>query len=378
MPPLPQPRSGERLQTKGRPTEFSLWPTRRLRAHAKIQPKLFALEPWGILKNAITDRCPAIRQKEALACLKQAHDFYLVGTEKGVEAARPLALYYCYMNMLKVYCLMWGANNSFNNAQHGITEIHRDNHEDIVLRAFPSPNNQGKLQNFSEMLTVLTGTGLATNTDYRVGDVLPQILPGHRLWCEAVNRTERFISLEDIQFWRDRATREVWLRVFLYADDLSRLGVSHADFLDKSGFRADFGEVACDRIKDGRNIICFEQAAPQVYPDRHPADLLENLASLIRKRLWATVASVPPYRRYYAYLCPPAERASLMPQLLSIFALTYHLGSVTRYRPQDYDGMLVEKFGSRIQDFVTGQPTQFLYLLSSEIARQDITQPSII
>ncbi len=68
------------------------------------------------------------------------------------------------------------------------------------------------------MLTVLTGTGLAASTDYRVGDVLPQILPGHRLWCEAVNRTERFISLEDIQFWRDRATREVWLRVFLYAD----------------------------------------------------------------------------------------------------------------------------------------------------------------
>lgn len=377
MPPLPQPRNGERLKTKNRPTEFSLWPTKRLRAHAKIQPKLFALEPWGILRKVIEKECPAARRVEAAACLRQAHDFFKVGTEGGVEAARPLALYYCYMNLLKVLCLTRGANNSFNNAQHGIAEIFNANYEDIILRGFSSPNN-GKLQNFSEMMSVVSGSGLPGTTDLTIGAVLPQILPGHRLWCEAANKAERFIAFEDIQFWRDTNTREVWLRLFLYSDDLSRLGVTHANFMAQSGLAGDFREVVSDRTRNGRKIICIEQIATQNYPDRHPADVLENLVSGIRDNVWATVSSIPPYRRYYAYLSPPSEIASRLPQLLSIYAITFHLGSVTRYRPQDYDSVLSGKFGARVLDFVTGQPSQFLFLITSEIARQEVTQPSII
>ena len=377
MPPLPQPRHGERLTTKGRPTEFSLWPTKRLRAHAKIQPKLFALEPWGILRKVIEKVCPSPRREEASACLRQAHDFFLVGTEKGVEAARPLALYYCYMNLLKVLCLTHGPNNTFNNAQHGVTEIFHVDYESIVLRGFPSPNG-GKLQNFSEMLSVIAGAGLPGDTDFQLGHILPQVLPGHRLWCEAVSKSERFISLKDIEFWRDTAAREVWLRIYLYSDDLSRLGVTHAEFLQQSGFAPSFCEVVSDRKHDGRRVLCFEQMAPESYPSRHPADVLEHLVSGVRNDIWATVSSIPPYRRYYAYLCPVAEAGSRLPQLLSIYAITYHLGSVTRYRPQDYDRILAGKFGARILDFVTGQPSQFLFLLASEIARQEVTQPSII
>ena len=377
MPPLPQPRTGERLKTKGRPTEFSLWPTKRLRAHARIQPKLFALEPWGILQNVIKQHCPNVRKSEASACLRQAHDFFLVGTESGVEAARPLALYYCYMNLLKVLCLTRGSNNTFNNAQHGIAEIFNANYESIILRAFRSPNN-GKLQNFSEMMSVIKGTGLSVSADFPLGHILPQILPGHRLWCEAASKTERFIAFEDIQFWRDTNTTSVWLRLYLYSDDLSRLGVTHAGFLQQSGLAQRFHEVVSDREEDKRKLICFEQIAPASYTAQHPADELANLVSGIRNDVWVTVSSMPPYRRYYAYLCPPAELAARLPQILSIYAITYHLGSVTRYRPQDYDQMLVEKFGVRILDFVTGQPSQFLFLIASEIAQQEITQPSII
>ena len=227
-------------------------------------------------------------------------------------------------------------------------------------------------------MSVVSGAGLPGTTDFSIGAVLPQILPGHRLWCEAANKAERFIAFEDIQFWRDTDTREVWLRLYLYSDDLSRLGVTHANFMAQSSLGTRFREVVCDRVRDGRKIICLEQIATQNYPDRHPADVLENLVSDIRDSVWATVSSIPPYRRYYAYLCPPTETASRLPQLLSIYAVTFHLGSVTRYRPQDYDRMLSEKFGARILDFVTGQPSQFLFLISSEIARQEVTQPSII
>lgn len=377
MPPLPQPRNGEKLKTLGRPTEFSLWPTKKLRAHAKIQPKIFALEPWAILQKVVSSKIEQSRKPEALACLRQAEDFYRVGTEKNVEAARPLALYYSYMNLLKVYCLVHGANSSFNNAQHGITEIYRPNYEDIILRCFPSPNG-GKLQNFSEMRSVLMRNGLNATENYKLGHLIPQILPGHRIWCEAKSEKERFISLESIQFWRDKNSNEVWIKIYVFADDLSRLRVTHAQFLQESGFSSNFHEVKCTRKKSQRDILCFEQSSTIQHPINYPADSLYDLVLLIRNNLWATVSAIPPYRRYYAYLSPQNEFASRMPQILSIYALTYHLGSVTRYRPQDYDDILDGKFGARIQDFVTGQSAQFLYLIASEICQQELTRPSII
>ena len=70
----------------------------------------------------ITDSLHDDRRAEALACLDQAKDFFVVGTEKGLEAARPLALYYSYMNLTKVYCLTHGNPPSFDKAQHGLTE----------------------------------------------------------------------------------------------------------------------------------------------------------------------------------------------------------------------------------------------------------------
>ena len=91
-----------------------------------------------------------------------------------------------------------------------------------------------------------------------------------------------------------------------------------------------------------------------------------------------TVSTVTPYRRYYVYLCPPAERPALLPQLLSIYAISYYLGSITRYRPHHFDLVSTGTLGPRIQDFITGQPLQFIYLMASEFSEQDVTKPAIL
>ena len=381
MPKLPQARSGERLETLGRPTPFSFWPTRRLRAHAKAQSILFSLDPWLLLKEVLKARCNPDRLAEALACLDQSRDFFVAGTEKGIEAARPLALYYSYMNIAKTLCLMRGHVQSFDRAQHGLWEPPRQagnvGIDQSELEIFPSPNS-GRRQVFDELRQTLTGPVIGTQQSLRLKNVLPQILPGHRLWAQATDQQERFIAFHDIQFWRNKQKQQVWLRLYLIAADLSRLRITHKKFLDRSGLQNDFNEVDCDERTDGKALICFEQTEPIHYPDRHPADVLDQAVTMVRPKLWATVASVTPYRRFYAYLCPPNENASLLPQVLSIYALTYYLGSITRYRPHDFEALLSGKYGPRIHDFVTGQPLQFLYLIASEIARQDITRPAIL
>ena len=382
MPRPPQARNGERLETLGRPTLFSYWPTRRPRAHAKIQSILFSLDPWMLLKQVVTEVTDDGRRAEALACLEQAKDFFVVGTEKGLEAARPLALYYSYMNLTKVYCLTHGNSPSFDKAQHGLSEqpnlAGRTGLEFSDLIVFPSPSNNGRHQVFDELMRTLTGAGIGRRRTFRLRDFVPQILSGHRLWAQAVGQRERFVCFHDLQFWRNRDTREVWLRLYLVGHDLSRLGISHREFLQRSGLDAEFREVQCNESAFGDRLICFEQIVTAVYPDRHPADVLEQLVANIKPRLWATIATVSPYRRYYAYLCPENEQGNVLPQVLTVYALTYYLGSITRYRPQDFEGILAGKYGPRVHDFITGQALQFLYLMASEIARRDITKPSIL
>lgn len=382
MPRLPQPRAGEKIQVRNRDVAFSFWPARPARAHHAQQSLLFSLDPWPIIRRVIESKCPRPRVAEALACFRQARDFYTAGTGDSIEAARPLALYYSYMNLTKSYCLTFGSSSTFARAEHGLSEQlgtgGRELH-DAYLRAFPSPNVQsGKLQNFDELRKAITGHGTTTVTEYNLPQLLPQILPGHRLWAQATQKKERFITLQDIEFWHNPESRDIWLNLFFFSDDLSRLGVTHRKLLSESGLFSSFREVACTKELNGRSLICFEQIQPLPCPDSYYADHIHRLISIVKPNLWVAVSTIPPYRRYYVYMCPPAERQNLLPQILSIYAVTYYLGSITRYRPHHFDALVGGAFGPRIQDFVSGQPQQFLYLMASEFSKQEVARPSLI
>jgi len=378
--PLPQPRNGQRLNVKGRPVPFSYWPSRRGRLHYALQSLLFALDPWGVIERSITKTCPKTRRLEALACLEQARDFYMAATGAGIVAARPLALYYSFMNLAKAFCLLRGNRDTFDQAQHGLSEKRKPNTQELsgaYLEAWPTPNQHGEPNNFAEFMTVLTGNNLGVKTDYDLPVLLPQIVPGHRVWALGAKKPERFIAAHEIQFWHDHPNHQMWLRFYFVSHDLKRLGVTHQRLLNESRLHPDYDQVHCDEVYNGQQLICFEQVNTSHYQD-YPADELHTLVAQIRNRLWMTVATVPPYRRYYVYLAPIAEQPFLLPQLLSIYAITYYLGSITRYRPHHYDAIVKGAFGPRVQEFVAGQPLQFVYLMASEFALQDVTKPSIL
>jgi hypothetical protein len=381
MAKLPPSRTGERLQVRKRQIAFSLWPTKKGKRHSAHQSILFSLNPWIIIKQSIESDCPAGSVSEALACLEQSQDFYTIGCGQGVESARPLALYYSYMNLVKAFCLVRGRRATFDRAQHGLSEILGPGGvelTDAFLDAYVSPNHRGALQNYDEFYAAISGAQLPGFHQYKVMNLVPQILSGHRLWSQGAKARERFIAIHDIHVMTDKTTREMWLRIFFFADDLTRLDVTRAEFLRESQLSTYFREVKCDTSIDGRKQICFEQIAATGYPNGFPADSIQSLVDGVRHLLWCTVSTLPPYRRYYTYLSPPAELSDRVPQLLSMYAITYYLGSITRYRPHHFGKILSGAFGPRMQDFVTGQPPQFLYLMASEFAKQDIAKPSIL
>jgi len=379
MPKLPDATAGTRLSILERPLRFSFWPMHKGNRRYGLQSNLFAVDPWTIIRDKIRTECPALARHEATACLEQASDFFRSSQASAIAAARPLQMYYCFMNLIKALVMTKGSIPTFNQASHGLSEKLLPGGKelkDAYLDAFPSPGAQNKLQVFAELHKLLVGHNVPSGTKYNIASLLPQILPGHRLWAQAANKKDRFISIHELRFMQN-TSNQLWINIMLVADDLTRLGITHKQFLEESQLSSSFHEVKSTDVFDGRRLLCFEQTAKTTFADR-PSDQVQSLVDRLKRRIWVTVNGAQPYRRYYAYLAPASEQNAVLPQLLSIYATTYYLGSITRYRPQLFDLFLADAYGPRIEEFVSAQPMQFIYLVASEFAQQEITKPALI
>lgn len=360
---------------------FSFWPVYRTTRRFGLQSTLFALDPWNVIVASIRRRCPIPAKPEAEACIEQAQDFYNASLTAALASARPLLLYYSFMNLVKAYGLTTGTASSFDRAQHGVSEqLKTGGHElvDAFLKAFPSPSAGGDRQVFDEFNRALGAPSIVPPShSYDLPRLMPQIVAGHRLWCDAADEDERFIAIDRIAINHDASSKQLWLSLYIFADDLSRFGITHGRFLSESRFGGTFREVKTRARVGTRKLLKFEQVSPTTYHGR-PTDSLQAHVASLRGKIWSTVSEGRPYRRYYVYLAPTAEHAEVLPQLLSIYSVVFYLGSITRYRPHHFDAILEGEYGAWIREFIIGQPVQFIYLLASEFAQQEVTKPAIV
>ena len=125
---------------------------------------------------------------------------------------------------------------------------------------------------------------------------------------------------------------------------------------------------------DDRPLLEFELTNKTTYANR-PSEELLPLALLVRRSLWRSVTSYPPYRKYYIYL--PTSSQVLVSQLQSLYLAIYYFGSITRYKPQNFNEILESPIGPFVQEFFTNQPSQILYLMASEFVKQEVTKAAI-
>ena len=111
---------------------------------------------------------------------------------------------------------------------------------------------------------------------------------------------------------------------------------------------------------------------------KDPGEALALLIQKGRNRIWETVKTASPYRKSYIYCTPPSEQAKRLPQMLSIYALMFFLGHVTRYFPGHFEDFLDSRFGPFFDTFISESPMQFLYLMASEILGREVSKPAII
>jgi YaaC-like Protein len=56
----------------------------------------------------------------------------------------------------------------------------------------------------------------------------------------------------------------------------------------------------------------------------------------------------------------------------------YYLGSVVRYRPHRFHAITNGRYGPFVDEFISVQTEQLLYLLASEMCHREIARPAIV
>lgn len=375
--PLPAARAGVPLEVLRRHVDYSFWPMGRTTRRYSLQSRVFATDPWSVIRHSINERCPAAARAQAHAFREQAHDYFKAADVAGLFTAKPVLLYYSFLNLAKAYVLTVGGRPEYGAAFHGLKERLPTGGTELLqstLEAIPTGAN---VNIFDDFLSSIRSVGLASNVTYAMPKILPQILQGHRLWCSASSETERFVEVARIDLMQQSVGRQIWLVLNFFEDDLTRLSLARNALLRSSGMHGNFREVASTESVSGRHLIKYEQVSPVTYSHR-ASDKIPELVNSVKHDLWSNVLSVPPYRKYYVYAAPSADKPFILPQLLSIFSLFYYLGSVTRYKPQKISGLLSGDYGAQLEECVVNLPNQFLYLLATEFARQEVSRAAIV
>lgn len=340
-----------------------------------LQHRLFVNDPWAIIAEAIHRALPEGRTRDiAHSFRRQAEDYFRTATIGRELAVRPVLLYYAFLNLSKACAVAKGNTGLAGRTGHGVSlppNKPRQIQGALIRFERPAPTRPGA---FQELLKLLDGSPAVLASDLKLGRLLPQILPGHRLWCYAADRQERFIPVEKFEVCHASRLKQVWLNLYLDRDDLDRLGISDTRVMAEGNLASEF-EIADDPSRG--DLVCFQQRNPESY-SADAAEALFRVVRRVRNSIWETVKVASPYRKPYIYCSPIAERKARLPQMLSVYLLMFFLGSVTRYTPLHFEDLLESRYGPLFETFISESPTQFLYLMASEILDREVSKPAII
>lgn len=368
-------RQGTPLESIKRELPFSFFPVGKGKRRYEVFDIEFASSPWAVMRRAASVALTDVALDETLAYLDQGEAFY--ETARGRTAAHPLLHYYAMLNVGKAVLRTRGFTAPLERAHHGLhdTSAGAVVPEAVTLKvAGPSPTSP---RVFGELVDILGYPRPASGTTYNAAGLMAQVVIGHRLWREATQGNERFLVIESIQFMHEPTVKQIWLRLRVDWPTMQRHGMRQKNLLSQSGLDAHFDLVRSSDPETKVRLLWLEQRKPIIYPHRATENVMQ-LVELVRPLLWRIVSAVPgsAYRRYYLYLAPPGTvRVS---QIEATWAFMYYLGSVVRYRPHRFHEITNGPYGPFVDEFISVQAEQLLYLLASEMCRREIARPAII
>jgi hypothetical protein len=366
---LPAAREGSNLWVRSRQLEFSFFMMRRGKRRWGVNTMLYAAEPWAIIEGGVsTALSPGPTRRAAQSFARQANEYFVAAERAGAFEARPL------LNLAKALTLTRGRHTVIGKVTHGVAHQNPSGHTVPTAEIQFQKSGPGSPTVVDEVYQALHGTHVPF-TKVAIAEVVPQSVVAHRLWREAANRRERFLTVEGVAINHGQTARQLWATLTVRADTMRARSRGVGEVVTEGALAPSFRAVSDVQAPDGA-LRRFEQVSPTGYGSGRPSDKVVDVVDLLRPLLWQTVTSAPPYRRYYLYLSPQGEVR--LPQWLSIYALFFWLGSLTRYQPVELLEILDGPYGAFFREFLATQPSQLLYLWASEFKRQDVARAAVV
>ena len=370
---LPKARVGQPLLLVRRELDFSFFPMFKTNRRWGLNSMLYAAEPWGVIAGSVSNQIPAgPERKSAQSFVRQAREYFVAAERAGAIETTPLLYYYCFLNIGKALSIARHRSGLVGKVRHGIAQVSSTGYSpstsELVMQ-----RSGADVSALDELHFSLTGAHVPTSR-IPVRELIAQSVVGHRLWREAANRRERFVSVEQVRLRHEVATKRIWATVQVRHDTLSirRRGVSET--VREADLSAQFHAVA-DSIDGSTEFRDFEQSVPVKYTAR-PSDSVMDVIDIVRPKLWQTITSAPPYRRYFLYLSPLGEVR--LPEWLTIYSALFWLGSMTRYQPVELLELLEGGYGPFFREFLAAQPPQLLYMFASEFRKQEVAKAAVV
>jgi YaaC-like Protein len=378
LPRLRKAREGEPLRVRGLVVPYSFWPAMRTRRW-RLQRRLYVRDPWAILNEAVyrAKGCKGKHRDEALAYIEQAEEYFSAGIEGKRPAVKPVLLYYSMLNLAKCLIKVRRPELDLSTARHGLAVKHRAGWG--VLGDRVSVRSSAAYINiFPELMRQLEGA-TPTFGQIAVRELLPQILPGHRLWTYASRKNEKFLAV-GIECLVRPTKQRAWVRLNFDRGEVHSVVTSVEELIRKARLPGKWRQVHAQNSVHAKNgglqdAIVLEPIKTAKYHHR-PIDCVQHLFQQLRSALWYTITSSKPHRAYYVFLDSHLGQKRL-PQWAAMYILFYYLSDLTRYRPHLFDRLVAIKYGPQVENVLDECPRQFLYLMASELLERDVAPAGI-
>lgn len=338
------------------PTGFPLF-------YDKRKPRVVTADPWAFLTHLAFKQIGKAKEGLAKAYIEQGREFF-EAAQNPRYFSRPLLYYYSFLNVVKAAMLIKGVALP-NAARHGISDPKvnsrkRLRFEGQKIHVVNVAHDHSEI--FPEFLRMLGHTG-RLGRSFRVLDMLQQIPNIHRTFVKVESCDSIFVPVR--QFRILHADSHIWARV-----ELGRNDKDVADTLPLLRRRRQFQRTLSPVRPEAADEIWFETRAIRT-SSRGIDNTLSVLAKDLRDVGISPIVTAQGLRFYLVDLGP----ASRVPYLGAALAVIFYLGSITRYKPDVFDKIIVGKHSWVIDEFLATQPMQFLYVLCSELAGVDVVRP---
>lgn len=358
---MPRPlRCLEGDPVRNEPTGFPLFFDHR-------QQKVVTADPWALMRNLATYIPPKRQSEQAVEFITQAQEFFEAGATLHFSS-RPLLYYYSFLNLVKAVMLIRGGTLP-DRVQHGITDPPSN-----FRRRFRFEGQRVQIEDFARSHAHIFPSFMQFLGDTRryrftflVLDLLKQVPSVHRTLIGVTGERENHIPVKFRVMYRRR--HGVWVRAMFERGDRDvEVTLPHLRKMRR------FTRVFTRKELAGNDTFhVFESE-----PIRAVTNAVDSAIGRLAKRALTTSVSAVLTNegyRYYLSTTPPRESLNGIAASLAIF---FYLSSITRYRPDVYGKLVGEDWEWLIGEFLTTQPLQMLYQLTSLAAGVDVVRPFAI